>query len=131
MPTQTTPEHISMTDDTDADDAALIGTGAEAPHASPAESDRAEQLRAQIAHANYLYYVEDAPEVSDAAYDALLRELRELEEKYPELVTADSPTQRVGADAVTEFHPLRHLVPMLSLDNAFSPEDLRSWEDRI
>jgi DNA ligase (NAD+) len=131
MPTQTPLKQTNMTDDRDANDAALTGTGAEAPHASPVESDRAEQIRAQIAHANYLYYVEDTPEISDAAYDALLRELRELEEKYPELVTADSPTQRVGADAVTEFHPLRHLVPMLSLDNAFSPDDLRTWEDRI
>jgi DNA ligase (NAD+) len=116
---------------TDADDEIQPIAGAEPPRASAADQERAEQLRAQIRHANYLYYVEDAPELSDAAYDALLRELRALEETYPELVTADSPTQRVGVDAVTEFLPLRHLAPMLSLDNAFSVEDLRAWEDRI
>jgi DNA ligase (NAD+) len=128
MPTQILHSETTMTD---ANDAMPSATGAEAPHASPAEQDRAEQLRAQIRHANYLYYVEDAPELSDAGYDALVHELRALEETYPELVTADSPTQRVGVDAITEFQPLRHLVPMLSLDNAFSVEDLRAWEDKI
>jgi DNA ligase (NAD+) len=101
------------------------------PRAGEPERERAEALRAQINRANTLYHVEDAPEISDAAYDALVRELRALEEAYPELVTPDSPTQRVGAEGVTTFTPLRHRVPMLSLDNAFSADDLRTWEDRI
>ena len=100
-------------------------------HAGDAEQKRAEALRAQINHANTLYYVTDAPELSDAAYDALMRELRELEETYPELVTPESPTQRVGAELVTTFQPLKHRAPMLSLDNAFSMDDLRGWEDKI
>ena len=103
----------------------------EPPRASAADRDRADALRAQINHANYLYYAQDAPELSDAAYDALMRELRQLEETYPELVSADSPTQRVGTDVTDTFQPLRHRVPMLSLDNAFSMEDLRAWEDKI
>lgn len=99
--------------------------------AGPRERERAEQLTAQIRRANYLYYAQDAPEISDAAYDALMAELRQLEETYPELVSADSPTQRVGTDAVTTFQPFRHRVPMLSLDNAFGADDLRAWEEKI
>jgi DNA ligase (NAD+) len=101
------------------------------PESEAAAQERAEALRAQIERANYLYHVMDAPEISDAAYDALVRELRALEEAHPELITPDSPTQRVGAEAMTTFAPLRHRVPMLSLDNAFSADDLRAWEDRI
>ena len=104
---------------------------AELPRASNKIRERAEELRGQINHANYLYHALDAPEISDAAYDALMRELRQLEETYPELVVADSPTQRVGAEVVDTFPPLRHRVPMLSLDNAFSLDDLRGWEDKI
>jgi DNA ligase (NAD+) len=104
---------------------------AQTPRASNAESERAEELRAQINHANYLYYALDAPELSDAAYDALMRELRHLEETYPELVMVDSPTQRVGTEVTDTFQPFRHRVPMLSLDNAFSMDDLRGWEDKI
>ena len=103
----------------------------ETPRAGAAERDRADKLRAQINHANYLYYAQDAPEISDAAYDALMRELRQLEETYPELVSADSPTQRVGTEVTDTFQPFRHRVPMLSLDNAFSLDDLRGWEDKI
>ena len=101
------------------------------PRASNAERERAEELHTQINHANYLYYALDTPELSDAAYDALMRELRDLEEKYPELVTADSPTQRVGVEVTETFQPFRHRVPMLSLDNAFSMDDLGGWEDKI
>ncbi|HZT44303.1 MAG TPA: NAD-dependent DNA ligase LigA [Chthonomonadaceae bacterium] len=98
---------------------------------APSEvQERVEDLRQQIRHHNYLYYVEDQPEISDAAYDALMNELRGLEEKYPELITQDSPTQRVGAEVVTTFAPFPHRVPMLSLDNAFSVEQLRAWEER-
>lgn len=101
------------------------------PRANSEERARADTLRAQINHANYLYYAQDAPEISDAAYDGLMRELRQLEETYPELVSADSPTQRVGTEVTDTFQPFRHRVPMLSLDNAFSLDDLRGWEDKI
>ena len=129
-----TPMTTRTASDTHAQDTPepqTLPDAAEMPHASSAERDRAEQLRIQINHANYLYYAQDAPELSDAAYDALMRELRGLEEKYPELVSADSPTQRVGTDVTETFQPLRHRVPMLSLDNAFSMDDLRAWEDKI
>ena len=102
----------------------------EVAQASAQERDRAEALRSQIRHHNYLYYAQDTPEVSDAAYDALMQELRTLEKTYPELLTADSPTQRVGTEAITTFAPLAHRVPMLSLNNAFSAEDLQAWEER-
>ena len=101
------------------------------PRASNETREHAEELRGQIARANYLYYAQDAPELSDAAYDALMRDLRELEEQYPELVSADSPTQRVGVEITDTFQPFSHRVPMLSLDNAFSMDDLRAWEDKI
>lgn len=128
LPTMTIPTNETIATDMPFENAA---SAEPAPHASNAERDRAEELRAQINHANYLYHALDQPEISDAAYDALLRELRQLEETYPELVTADSPTQRVGSDVTTTFAPLRHRVPMLSLDNAFSTDDLRAWEDKI
>ena len=122
--------HELNTHDTILRDAAAVDA-AELPRASNETRERADELRAQINHANYLYYALDAPEISDAAYDALMRELRQLEETYPELVNADSPTQRVGTEIVDTFPPLRHRVPMLSLDNAFSLDDLRGWEDKI
>ncbi len=103
----------------------------EVARAGAQEQQRVEEVRQQIRRANYLYYAQDAPELSDAAYDALMQELRSLEEQYPELLTADSPTQRVGTDAVTAFTPYPHRVPMLSLDNAFSAEDLRAWEEKL
>jgi DNA ligase (NAD+) len=131
MPTITTSDRESrMTDD--APETPIPEEDANAvPRASDVQRQCAEDLRAQIQHANYLYYAEDAPEISDAAYDALMRELRELEETYPELVTPDSPTQRVGVDVVTTFQSLRHRVPMLSLANALGAEDLRAWEEKI
>ena len=103
----------------------------EVARAGAQEQQRAEELRQQIRRANYLYYAQDEPEISDAAYDDLMRELRALEEQYPELLTAESPTQRVGTDAVTSFTPYPHRVPMLSLDNAFGAEDLRAWEEKL
>ncbi|BCO30790.1 DNA ligase [Thiohalobacter sp. COW1] len=93
--------------------------------------ERVERLREQIRHHNYLYYALDAPEISDAEYDALLRELQELESEHPELVTADSPTQRVGAEPVAAFGTVRHELPMLSLDNAFSDQELEDFDRRI
>lgn len=91
---------------------------------------RAAELRRIIERANHEYYVLDAPTISDAEYDRLLRELKELEAEHPELVTPDSPTHRVGAEPATQFAKVRHLEPMLSLDNAFDPGELRAWEDR-
>jgi DNA ligase (NAD+) len=91
---------------------------------------RAAELRRLIERANYAYYVLDKPEMSDAEYDRLFRELQELEGKHPELRTPDSPTQRVGAEPATAFKKHRHLVPMLSLANAFNEAELAEWENR-
>ena len=92
---------------------------------------RIDELRAQIAHHDYRYYVLDDPEVSDAAYDRLIKELRALEAAHPELVTPDSPTQRVGGAASKEFPPVVHAVPMLSLENAFTSEDIADFDRRV
>src|SRR6478752_3109941 len=93
---------------------------------------RVEELREQINHHSYRYHVLDDPEVSDAEYDELIRELRALEDTFPELITPDSPTQGVGAAPVTElFAPVEHRAPMLSLDNAFSLDELNAWGDRV
>jgi DNA ligase (NAD+) len=94
-------------------------------------AQRLAELREQIHHHDYLYYVEARPEASDAEYDALMRELRTLEAAFPDLVTADSPTQRVAGAAVDTFQPVEHRVAMLSLDNALTPDDLREFEARI
>src|SRR5690606_307796 len=93
---------------------------------------RVEQLRAEITEHNRRYFELDAPTISDAEYDELVRELRALEEEYPELITPDSPTQRVGgAPVTTVFAPVAHTVPMMSLDNAFSEDELRAWVERL
>ncbi len=92
---------------------------------------RVEELREQIDHHNYLYYVLDAPEIPDAEYDRMLRELEELEKRYPELITPDSPTQRVGAPPVKEFGEVRHDPPMLSLNNAFKDQEVRDFDRRV
>src|SRR5262245_34385801 len=92
---------------------------------------RITELREQIHHHDYLYYVEARPEVADAEYDRLMAELRALEAEFPELVTADSPTQRIGGTAVDAFKPVEHRVAMLSLDNATTPEQLREFEARM
>jgi len=91
---------------------------------------RAAELRRLLERANYAYYVLDKPELSDAEYDRLFRELQELEAKHPALRTPDSPTQRVGAEPATAFQKHRHLVPMLSLANAFNEAELAEWENR-
>jgi len=96
-----------------------------------AAAETIEALREAIHRHNYLYYVEDRPEISDAEYDRLLRELRALEAAHPELITPDSPTQGVGGRVGPAFAPVGHLVAMLSLDNAMSPDDLREFEARI
>ncbi|OLC11890.1 MAG: DNA ligase (NAD(+)) LigA [Candidatus Rokubacteria bacterium 13_1_40CM_69_27] len=94
-------------------------------------AQRLSELREQIRHHDYLYYVEARPEISDAEYDALMRELRELEAQFPELVSPDSPTQRVAGQPVETFRPVEHRVAMLSLDNATTPDQLREFEARI
>ena len=92
---------------------------------------RIAELREQIRFHNYRYHVLDDPTVSDAEYDALMRELRALEAEYPDLITPDSPTQRVGGAASEKFAKVRHPVPMLSLGNAFEEEGLRAWRERV
>src|SRR2546421_1014117 len=91
---------------------------------------RIEQLRRLIEHHNYQYYVLDSPELSDAEYDRLVRELREMEARFPDLVTPDSPTQQVGAPPLETFAPVRHRQPMLSLANAFDEDELLAWVRR-
>src|SRR6266851_8434879 len=92
---------------------------------------RITELREQIHHHDYLYYVEARPEVSDAEYDRLMVELRALETDFPELITPDSPTQRIGGTPVDAFRPVEHRVAMLSLDNATTPDQLREFEARM
>ena len=92
---------------------------------------RATELRALIAHHNERYHTLDDPEVTDAEYDALVRELRDLESEHPDLAVPDSPITQVGAAPSTLFSPVIHHVPMMSLDNAFSPEELQAWADRV
>jgi DNA ligase (NAD+) len=92
---------------------------------------RAAELRETIGRHARLYYVEDRPEITDAEYDALLRELIALEGAHPDLVTPDSPTQRVGGTPVSSLPSVRHEIPLLSLENAYSPEDLKAWADRV
>jgi DNA ligase (NAD+) len=89
------------------------------------------QLRASLRHHEYQYHVLDAPEIPDAEYDRLMRELRELETAHPELITADSPTQRVGAAPLTAFEQVRHDVPMLSLDNVFDEDSYLAFNKRV
>jgi len=92
---------------------------------------RIEELRGIINHHNYRYYVLDSPEISDAQYDELMKELRQLEVEHPELVTPDSPTQRIGAPPVEAFGVVEHPQPLLSLANAFSYEELAAWHKRV
>ena len=94
-------------------------------------AQRITELREQIHHHDYLYYVESRPEVSDAEYDALMRELRSLEAEWPDLVTGDSPTQRIAGTPTDLFKPVEHHVAMLSLDNATTADDLREFEARL
>ena len=93
--------------------------------------ERIEALRERVRYHNRRYYIEDAPEISDAEYDALYKELEALEGEHPELVTPDSPTQRIGGETLEGFEEIRHAVPMLSLANARKTEDLREWDARL
>jgi len=94
-------------------------------------SHKIEQLREKLRHHEHLYYVLDAPEISDAEYDKMMRELKQLEEAHPELVTPDSPTQRVGGKPREGFVKVAHSTPMLSLDNALDEEELRAFDRRV
>ncbi|MGA2807916.1 MAG: NAD-dependent DNA ligase LigA [Terracidiphilus sp.] len=101
------------------------------PGASEQAAERAAKLRAELRRHEHLYYVLDAPEIDDAAYDALMNELKSIEAAHPELVTEDSPTQRVGGKPAEGFKKVRHSRPMLSLDNAYSAEELADWDRRV
>ncbi len=92
---------------------------------------RVEELRRIIEYHNYRYYVLDSPEISDGEYDSLMRELMELEKKHPELITPDSPTQRVGAKPLDTFPPMAHRLPLLSIDNAMNKHELEEFHDRV
>lgn len=92
---------------------------------------RIDELRKLIEYHRWRYYVLDQPEISDREYDKLVLELQKLEQEYPDLITPNSPTQRVGAPPAKEFRPVQHLLPMLSLDNAFTPEDLLAFDRRV
>ncbi|MGD8483827.1 MAG: NAD-dependent DNA ligase LigA, partial [Thioalkalispiraceae bacterium] len=98
--------------------------------ASTKEQKRAKELREQINYHNYRYYVLDNPEIPDSEYDRLLRELQELETEHPELITPDSPTQRVGAEPLSSFAEVKHEVPMLSLGNAFNEQEVLDFDRR-
>jgi DNA ligase (NAD+) len=99
--------------------------------APPEVLNRVQELRDQIHYHNYRYYVLDDPVISDAEFDKLLKELTQLEEEYRDLVTPDSPTQRVGAAPLEKFETVPHSLPMLSLENAFSEDEAREFEDRV
>ena len=92
---------------------------------------RIKELREYLNYHNHRYYVLDDPEISDFAYDKLMRELQELEETYPEFLTPNSPSQRVGAAALDSFHSVEHAVPMLSLDNVFGEDEMRDFDARV
>ncbi len=93
--------------------------------------DRIEALRARIEHHNFKYYIEDTPEISDLEFDILMKELQELEAKYPELITSDSPTQRIGGQPIDGFRQVVHPVPMLSIENTYNEEEVREYDVRI
>src|SRR5262249_37309898 len=97
----------------------------------PSLAQRAAELRRLINHHNYLYYIEARPEISDREFDKLLSELQKLEADHPELVTPDSPTQRVGGQPIAGFKTVRHRQPMLSIDNTYNAGELREFDRRV
>ena len=96
-----------------------------------APEQRLKQLREAIRHHEERYYIHNDPEISDEEFDQLLHELERLEAEHPDLVTADSPTQRVAGRPVEGFETVEHLVPMLSLDNAYNEDELRAFDERV
>ena len=93
--------------------------------------EKIEDLRARIRYHDGKYYVENMPEIADYDYDQLMKELGRLESSYPQFITPDSPTQRVGGEPVSEFAPLEHRIPMLSIENTYSEDELREFDKRI
>ena len=119
-----------MSAKTKAESAATSKSAAPVPSAErPAE--RAAWLRSELERANYAYYVLDQPDLPDAAYDTLFKELQQIEADQPELITPDSPTQRVGGEVAAGFEPVVHDVPMLSLNNGFADEDIVAFDKRV
>ena len=106
-------------------------SGASAAAAPPEAREEHQEVAERVEEARWRYYVKDSPTLSDAEYDRLMRRLEELEELFPDLRTPDSPTQSVGGAVSTEFTPVEHIEPMMSLDNAFSTEELESWAARL
>lgn len=106
----------------------MVGSASKAPKEARSECER---LRKEIERHNRLYFVDAAPEITDQEFDALVKRLEALETKYPELVTPDSPTQRVGGEPLAEFETVEHAAPMLSIDNTYSPDELRAFDDRV
>jgi DNA ligase (NAD+) len=106
-------------------------SGPASPDSARKAAARAEHLRAELRRHEHLYYVLDAPEISDPEYDTLMNELKRIETAHPELLTPDSPTQRVGGKPAEGFKKVRHSRPMLSLDNAYSAEELADWDRRV
>ena len=90
-----------------------------------------EHLRKEINYHNHKYYVENNPVISDFEFDQLLKKLEKLEEEFPDFISIDSPTQRVGGEPVNGFHSVEHMAPMLSLDNTYNFEELRDFNDRV
>ncbi len=101
------------------------------PPATKDSEKKIESLRDKIRHHEYLYYVIDQPEISDAEFDKLMQQLKGMEAEHPELITADSPTQRVGGKPREGFVKVPHSSPMLSLDNTYNEDELRAWERRV
>src|SRR6476660_6599480 len=101
------------------------------PDAPASAKKRVQQLRSEIDRHNHLYYIESRPSISDRDFDKLLQELIDLEREYPALVTEDSPTQRVGGEIQSELKPVRHAVPMMSIDNTYSEEEVRAFDERV
>lgn len=111
--------------------ASLYNDSPSSSRSTLAEQERLAQLKSQIRHHDHLYYVKDRPEISDGEYDRLFRELADLEQAYPELVTSDSPTQRVGASPLAELGKVRHERPMLSLDSLVNIEEVLAFDQRM
>src|SRR4051812_39891487 len=99
--------------------------------AAPDVEGEAARLRAEIDRHNRLYYVEAMPEISDKDYDRLVKRLEAIEAEHPELVTPDSPTQRVGGEPLDAFRTVAHAVPMLSIENTYSAGEVREWDARV
>ena len=95
------------------------------------EKEEIERLRREIRRHERLYFVEDAPDISDGEFDALMSRLRVLEGRNPELITPESPTRRVGGVPSSAFEPVAHRIPMLSLDNAYSEQEFLDWDERV